>query len=802
MILFSRPKMSCCGLVTINKEPVPLKSVGVDVEVRDHVASVVSTLNYENSEDKAVEAVFVFPLPGDAAVCHFSATVGQKEIVAEVKEKQQAHEEYDDALSSGQQAFLLEESDETPDIFSLRVGSLPPGQSASIRLEYVIELAVEADDGLRFCLPAVLNPRYQPEGSKSSSVQVSSVAASEVPYTLSLCVRVSSTHPVSKVESNCSLDPLQYLNTEKTQTTVKLAPGHKFDRDVELLIYYQDAHQPTALVEAGKNSAKPSSLMADPVVMLSLYPEFPKAVMSSFASCGEFVFLMDCSGSMSSPLNRSKTNETCIASARDTLLLLLKSLPMGCYFNIYTFGSSFEHIFPKSVEYTQKTMDEALKKVKTIDANLGGTEILRPLQHIFSQTCIPNQPRQVFVFTDGEVCNTKEVISLVKKNSASHRCFSFGIGEGSSSALINGLAKEGGGHAQFITGSDRMQPKVMQSLKFALQPAVMNVSLVWDLPKEVSAAVLSPPITSIFQGQRSLVYARLTGLSSKAAEGHVTLNYSLAGQPYQNKLHFCLKPTEDNRLTVHRLAARTLIRSLEMEGEVGDKNVKEEVVEVSVQSGVSSSFTAFIGVNKDAGEVIQGPLLLRNISTLRQMMYGGMPLMGCCSASYQVCMPGISPRMASGFGMRKPRGSIADQILRRCSPMVASDPGDGMLREDDIPDPPPQDLLLQLVSLQKASGCWALDSHLADALGKTIDELRKAKPEATGNNKMEDEVWATILALIWLHGEKMDAEDEWSLLAQKALSWLQATNAPYSTKCVDVGNSLLGSKVKKEDLGL
>ncbi|XP_029699264.1 von Willebrand factor A domain-containing protein 5A-like isoform X1 [Takifugu rubripes] len=767
------PKMSCCGLITINKEPVPLKSVGVDVEVRDHVASVVSTLNYENSEDKAVEAVFVFPLPGDAAVCHFSATVGQKEIVAEVKEKQQAHEEYDDALSSGQQAFLLEESDETPDIFSLRVGSLPPGQSASIRLEYIIELAVEADDGLRFCLPAVLNPRYQPEGSKFSSVQVSSVPASEVPYTLSLCVRVSSTHPVSKVESNCSLDPLQYLNTEKTQTTVKLAPGHKFDRDVELLIYYQDAHQPTALVEAGKNSAKPSSLMADPVVMLSLYPEFPKAVMSSFASCGEFVFLMDCSGSMSSPLNSSKTNETCIASARDTLLLLLKSLPMGCYFNIYTFGSSFEHIFPKSVEYTQKTMDEALKKVKTIDADLGGTEILRPLQHIFSQTCIPNQPRQVFVFTDGEVCNTKEVISLVKKNSASHRCFSFGIGEGSSSALINGLAKEGGGHAQFITGSDRMQPKVMQSLKFALQPAVMNVSLVWDLPKEVSAAVLSPPITSIFQGQRSLVYARLTGLSSKAAEGHVTLNYSLAGQPYQNKLHFCLKPTEDNRLTVHRLAARTLIRSLEMEGEVEDKNVKEEVVEVSVQSGVSSSFTAFIGVNKDAGEVIQGPLLLRNISAPSRMMYCCMPVMDSCLMQNTEAL------------------DYEEDVYAGSVPV-----------EEDISDPPPQDLLLQLVSLQKASGCWALDSHLADALGKTIDELRKAKPEATGNNKMEDEVWATILALVWLRGEKMDAEDEWSLLAQKALTWLQATNAPYSTKCVDVGNSLLGCKVKKEDLGL
>ncbi|XP_028429053.1 von Willebrand factor A domain-containing protein 5A isoform X2 [Perca flavescens] len=290
--------MNCCGLLTAQKEPVPLKSVEVELEVRAHVATVVSTLNYENKEDKPLEAVFVFPLPGDAAVCHFSAKIGQTEIVAEVKEKQKAHEEYDDALSSGQQAFLLEESDQSPDIFSLSVGSLRPGESASIRLEYVTELAVQADEGLRFSLPAVLNPRYQPRGSEDVCIQVTSVPASLVPYSLSFSARVSSPRPVSKVESNCPLDALQYLNTEQTQATVKLAAGHKFDRDVELLIYYKDAHQPTAVVEVGQASAKPGSLMGDPVVMLSLYPEFPQAVMSSVASCGEFVFLLDRSGSM------------------------------------------------------------------------------------------------------------------------------------------------------------------------------------------------------------------------------------------------------------------------------------------------------------------------------------------------------------------------------------------------------------------------------------------------------------------------------------------------------------------------
>ncbi|XP_051813573.1 von Willebrand factor A domain-containing protein 5A-like isoform X24 [Acanthochromis polyacanthus] len=795
--------MNRCGLITVQKEPVPLKSIEVELEVRDHVATVVSTLNYQNKEDKAVEAVFVFPLPGDAAVCHFSAVIGQKEIVAEVKEKQEAREEYDDALSSGQQAFLLEESEQSPDIFSMKVGGLAPGESASIRLEYVTELAVQADDGLRFCLPAVLNPRYQPQGSEGASVQVFSVPASLVPYTLCFCGRLFSPRPICKVESSCSLDPLQYLNTDQTQATVKLAAGHKFDKDVEVVIYYKDAHQPTAVVEAGQTSAETGTLMGDPVVMVSLYPEFPQSVMSSVDSCGEFVFLMDRSGSMGAPLNNKERHQTRISSARDTLLLLLKSLPMGCYFNIYSFGSSFQHIFPQSVEYSQKTMEEALKKVEEMKANLGGTEILEPLKHIYSHRCIPNHPRQLFVFTDGEVGNTKQVLDLVKKNSGSHRCFSFGIGEGASSALINGLAKEGGGHAQFITGTDRMQPKVMQSLRFALQPAVEDISVTWDLPTGVSVTVLSPPITSIFQGQRSLIYGQLTGKSSEATEGSVTVKYSLAGRPSQSQLHFSLKPAEDTGLTVHRLAARTLIRSLEMEDRElrgrQDGGMKEKVVQLSVQSGVSSCFTAFIAVNKTDGKVIQGPLVRRNVPRPKLRGGGGMSRMAMVCAA------------PASFGMDLNqtcvRKAVAPNKKKKGLPSYSPFRGGNLLgmfrskqetqKEATTPKQTPRDPFMQLVSLQKASGCWTLDPHLAAALGKTREEVEKSKP-ATVNS----EVWATILALIWLHGFKMDAKEEWELLAMKAASWLRAQNAPCVPECVDAGNALLGCSVQKDALML
>ncbi|KAL2096464.1 hypothetical protein ACEWY4_008612 [Coilia grayii] len=643
--------VNCCGLVTDKNEPVPLKSVEVEVKVQGHVATVSSTLLYVNGEERPLEAVFVFPLPGECALCHFSAKLGDTEVVAKLQDKQTAREEYDDALSSGHQAFLLEESDQSPDVFQLNVGSLPPGESAAITLVYISELAMQADDALRFCLPAVLNPRYTPQDMDSSKMAtVTSVPAGVVPYTLALSAHLSSPQPVSKVESNCPLEPLEYLNPDKTEAKVSLCSGHMFDRDVELLLYYQDAHKPTAIVEAGQDSAEPASLMRDPVVMLSCYPEFPAAVTSSLASCGEFIFVVDRSGSMDCSMHSGKDAQMRIDSAKDTLLLLLKSLPMGCYFNIYGFGSHFEHFFPKSVEYNQKTMDDALGKVKGMRADMGGTEILQPLEHIYSQPCIPNHPRQLFIFTDGEVGNTKHVLDLVKLNVNSHRCFSFGIGEGASTALITGLAKEGSGHAQFITGTDRMQPKVMQSLRYALQPAVRDISVEWNLPDGVSVTTLSPPLKVLFHGQRALLYAQLKGESTGNPEGSVTIQYSLLEETVKNQLSFCLKPTGDTGVSLHRLGARALIRSLEMEERAGGpeaKALREKLLQLSLQSGVSCTHTAFIAIHKASGQTVQGPLLHRTVPT-PGMMFGAMgpPVAMFCSApmppmARMACMPAV-----------------------------------------------------------------------------------------------------------------------------------------------------------------
>lgn len=801
----------CCGLVSEKNVPVPLKSISVQLQVRGHVSSVRATLQYVNEEERPLEALFVFPLPAEAALCSFSATVGGQEIRGELRDKQTARDEYDDGVSAGRQVFLLEESDQSADVFRLSVGCLPAGGAATVSFTYSTELTVEEDGGLRYCLPAVLNPRYTPAAAGAGVPQVCS--ASVIPYSLSLSADVRSSVPIARLECSCALEPLQFLDPQHTHAQVSLSAGHRFDKDVELLLYYVDPHQPSAVLEAGAATAPAGSLMADPLLMLSLYPEFPAAVMSSLTSHGEFIFLVDQSGSMDCPMHHGEGAQMRIESARDTLLLLLKSLPLGCYFNIYGFGSNFQAFFPQSVLYSEQTLQEALQRVKLMRADLGGTEILQPLQHIYRQACIPEHPRQLFIFTDGEVWNTRELLDLVRAHSSSHRCFSFGIGEGASTALITGMAKEGSGHAQFITGSDRMQPKVMQSLRFALQPAVEELCVDWRLPEGVSVELLSPPVRSLFQGQRALLYGRLRGQSSSESDGAVMIKYKLNNTPVTNQLQFTLTPAGDTGLTVHWLAARTLIRGLEQEERAGgDKAeaLRSRIVELSVECGVSSSHTAFICTHTHSGETVKGPLLQRNIPVPQMMACHSAPrsrMMRMQAAPMARCLSGAPPMMAydcarsarvplraggGGDGMMY-REAKSARVSQPSAPVVLMECDSASAQEPDHQ----QDPLLQLVSLQSASGSWEISSALSAVLEKPEEELRKHTPA-----QADGPLWATVLSLLWLFSCKLQDRVEWQFVALKAAAWVRAQNQAGVAECVRSGNLLLDCQLTAETLGI
>ncbi|XP_078268866.1 von Willebrand factor A domain-containing protein 5A-like isoform X2 [Rhinoraja longicauda] len=407
-----------CGLFTASNAPVPLKGISARLEVKGFVADLSASLEYVNEESDPLEAMFVFPMDSDSAVYHFEAQVGGKTIVATIKEKEKAKDDYDDAISSGHQAFLLMEDQSSSDIFSCSVGNLPPGDKVTVCFRLVQELPLEADGAVRFTLPAVLNPRYSPAGTQGPKITNASAPVGKLPYTLEVEAHFHNPLRISRVQSNCQVTPVEFLNPEKTSAKLSLADGHGFDRDVEFLIYCDKVHEPSAVVEGGLETAAPGTLMGEAAVMVNLFPSFPKTATK--AMVGEFIFLMDRSGSMESQMSQ-EDHRPRILCARETLLLLMKSLPMGCYFNVYGFGNSFTSFFPASVQYSQSSMQEAVTKLKGVEADMGGTEILQPLSAIYSTPHVPGHPRQLFVFTDGDVSNTKAVLAEVQKHSTSHR---------------------------------------------------------------------------------------------------------------------------------------------------------------------------------------------------------------------------------------------------------------------------------------------------------------------------------------------------------------------------------------------
>lgn len=157
-------------------------------------------------------------------------------------------------------------------------------------------------------------------------------------------------------------------------------------------------------------------------VMVSFIPTEEDCRRCSHSIINEFLFVIDCSGSMQS--------QDKIGLAAKAMLLFLKSLPTNCRFNIIRFGSDFKALFDDQVarEYNEANMRKAEALIKGMTADLGGTELLGPLQWLKRQKSSVGGVRQIFLLTDGEVSNVDEVTNLCREMATYTRIFSFGLG--------------------------------------------------------------------------------------------------------------------------------------------------------------------------------------------------------------------------------------------------------------------------------------------------------------------------------------------------------------------------------------
>lgn len=293
-------------------ERLPLKLTSVHADVLGPIADVRISQHFENRGSEAVEAIYVFPASASAAVYAMTMTVGDRRVRARIDEKDKAERAYQQAVSAGKTASLLESADDH--LFKMRVGNILPGDQVSVELNYT-ELLVP-DRGLyELVVPNTVGARYSQAGSVDASGPTSRDPA-VIDYAFNFSARLRTALPLADVSS-----PSHEIDVSRSAPnaaavvlagdSLRTAAG----RDVQLRFRLQGG-----AIETG----------------LSLYPEGdggyfllqvepPARVVEADVPPREYIFVVDVSGSMGgAPLD----------IARELMRDLLQALNERDYLNV------------------------------------------------------------------------------------------------------------------------------------------------------------------------------------------------------------------------------------------------------------------------------------------------------------------------------------------------------------------------------------------------------------------------------------------------------------------------------------
>ncbi|CAL8325880.1 unnamed protein product [Merluccius merluccius] len=555
----------------LNKEKwsaLPLSVSDITSCVRGYTLAMTASMTYENIEDHAIEGIFIYPLEENATVVGFEAMISTQIITLQIKDKSKIDDCQPDVSSAtgthqSCSGHVVMDEDLERTVLVVNLGVIPPMETVSILVSTSSELSTLANGGIRVCSPSVCTPKVQrtvneeqglspnftrtrersamgPNEQTPNSTQLCLVSLLEeesinsMDYQFNFNLEIRAPFLLAGVESpshaiRADADPLA---RSATSVVITLADKYTYDCPVEILIYPSEPHLPHVLIEDGdmtqeeydehlhgrrdfiKATKKDPSdekkvdvihkrlhkdILHNPVVMLNFCPDL-KLLSSDLTKVhGEFIFLIDRSGSMSGiSINRVK----------DAMVVILKSLVPGCLFNIVGFGSTFKTLFTTSQNYEEDTLALACEYIRKVRADMGGTNLLSPLHWALRQPLQSGHPRLLFLLTDGAVSNTGKVIELVRSHARYTRCHTFGIGQNACRRLVQGLAAVSKGTAEFLTEGERLQPKMMKSLKRTLtSPVLSDIAIEWLFP-ETKEVLLSPVCSSfLFPGDRLIGYS-------------------------------------------------------------------------------------------------------------------------------------------------------------------------------------------------------------------------------------------------------------------------------------------------------
>ncbi len=553
------------------------------VEVRGELRGLMFEARVEqrfvNPSERSVEVIYTFPLPWRAVLLGVDVVLGGKRLFGCVVEKKQAEARYEEALSEGHAAIMLERN--VDQSYSLNLGNMAGKESCVVTLRYAQALHYE-QGSLRLMVPTVIAPRYGDAlihgGLQPHQVPDNSSLIDDYPFDLEL--RIGDAMNYGRVASPSHPIRVAHVPSRREDhLIVSLGRKGSLDRDFVLVI---DQLTDTTATALGRDAAVPGRVVA----LASFCPSVPNP--NPVPVCAKI--LVDCSGSM---LGDS------IAAAKHALKAIVTGLKAGDRFSLSRFGGEVEHLGRGMWMATDISRSSALEWVAALDANMGGTEMEYALSATYALPA--TQACDVLLITDGGISQIDAAIQSAQRSG--HRLFIVGIGSSPAESHLRRLAEATDGVCEFVAPGEAVQPAVMRMFaRLRAEPSLHQAEILW--PEGSQPLWMSALPESIFDGDTVNVFA----VFDQAPSGEVQLMARrIDGSSFEMGRHR-FNPSINASDTLSRMAAADHIHNLK--ASQGAES-SDEVLRLALDYQLITDRTNFLLVHEraDAERAVSMPKL-------------------------------------------------------------------------------------------------------------------------------------------------------------------------------------------------
>jgi Ca-activated chloride channel homolog len=555
---------------------LPLKDTKVDVSISGVIADVKVVQTYRNEGTRPIHATYVFPASTRAAVYGMRMRIGDDVIVAKIKEREQAKQEFEKAKEEGKSASLLEQ--DRPNVFSMNLANLMPQEQVEIELRYT-ELLVPTDGIYELVYPTVVGPRYSSEKESKADktdkfVQTPYTHEGEQPASaLHISARIAAGVPLQELACTSHQIIPQWLSNSVAQLTMDDSNPFQGNRDFVMRYRLAGNQIASGLLLYQGQDENFFLYMAQP----------PQRPVTEDIPPREYIFVVDVSGSMNGfPLDTSK----------QLLRDLIGKLRPTDLFNVVLFAGDSSILAPQSLTATPENVTRAIKLLEQ-QRGSGGTELLAAVEQAMKIPRAATISRSVVLVTDGYVSGEQGVFDYIREHLNKSNVFAFGIGTSVNRYLIEGVARAGMGEPFVITDPSQAPAMAAKFREYIQTPLLTDIEITspgfetYDVhPVHFPDLMAQRPVI-LFGKWRGPVTGTFE-LRGKTGRGDFTSTLAVSG----------VQPEETNR-ALRYLWARSRIAELSDYGfGTPSEGQIKEITSLGLKYNLLTQYTSFIAVRE------------------------------------------------------------------------------------------------------------------------------------------------------------------------------------------------------------